>query len=305
MSIALKEFERLLQHSLRIRIQPKPLNLSERRQIYRELQRYGDILIFKSFHVSPRKGKTTSLFAFAPWGAHAETWLLLQYDPSYASDDTLVVFRDAQAADSVRAACPRTFSLTRREFDPVSLHWTHAIQPDQRKSPQDQNQRAERPSFPLGESIRTVRFDRTLQGESKEARKARILVPNPRDPSRGPLPEEVKFHVHAFPWQKNHLELLERSSFWGPFKLQVSMMQRTLAATVPMLGLSDIDVYQHSTPNFLTKRRRRQVEKEPTLREFHEQYQVMASKSRGEEGAARQVAERQKTAMADILGLDL
>ena len=54
----LKYGARFLRHAARLSIQPRPINLAERRQIYDHLHQYGDILLFKSLYVSSHDCRT-------------------------------------------------------------------------------------------------------------------------------------------------------------------------------------------------------------------------------------------------------
>jgi hypothetical protein len=191
----------------------------------------------------------------------------------------LAIFRAADSVDDLLKACPLKFSIERVQ--------------EQDEQPEGADERTLLQEG-LGdiedeEAPRTAVADGAsrIDGEELLAR-PNTLTAHPRTPAyetSDPLYEPRKhksspqdevrprteFRVSAEVWLGKHDDYLERSAYWGPFRVDTrSRIQQDLRRRVPLVGLSDI----HNLKNYpwlrMLRTRQAEMENRMTVREYSE-----------------------------------
>ncbi|KAJ6276756.1 hypothetical protein J3E71DRAFT_226295 [Bipolaris maydis] len=243
----------LAPRSIHIRIVPRPANLSESREIYRVLQKFGELDTFK----------------------------YLRYEYQNPADNVaLAIYRDERSAQRALDASPLRFALE-KVVSPVTIH------PSQSSSSQeDEEDDGDIDSFSTEKTQPIKGIDEILR-PSKLANRSwqststtkPTSKPTPM-PFESPTPpeEQIKqskwFQVTIDRSRAVHQDYIERQPFWKQFNPMRTMSQEDLAKTVPHPGLSDISKRPpnaHRTPNRVLKVMNDYVEtKMPTLRGIFE-----------------------------------
>jgi hypothetical protein len=242
--------------SVHLKIVPRPANLSESREIYRVLQRFGELSMYKS----------------------------LKYEYHNPADNiALAIYRDTASAQRALDASPIRFALekvvehTRDDNDNDS-----ATEP-QHKSDQD-NGDMEAAYYPVNPSKDGI--DEILRPSTLSNRTLPTTTPPPKATSPPPMPFDPPEPLpnNAIPPQTRtrwfqvivdrsravHQDYVERQPYWKQFQPMKSMAQEDLAKQMPHIGLSDISKRppnQHRTPVKVLKQMSEYVEKAmPSLR---------------------------------------
>jgi hypothetical protein len=163
----------------------------------------------------------------------------LYYDHTLnAPDSALVIFRDASASDALQSKRTVEFKLKRRPFAPDPP----------------------RPSMQtVLREIREPGSSRKLKSEGEEGLEA--------DP---PGTVDLPITVQAETWKGKHRGYLERTPFWGSFKIVPSMVQKHLENRVPLPGLSEINMFKPAQPLGFLLRNSKNLAKQKTLMEMYE-----------------------------------
>jgi hypothetical protein len=196
----------------------------------------------------------------------------LQYDRSLNSPDSaLVIFRDQQAFDRLNQLGSFKFSIERRPFNPYDLHWIRERQLSQSSSIGLEYMLDElEGKAPNGDHSK----DSSASKLKEELKGKRLLtgtrIKSPKTDSKVTVQE---FEVKAEPWKGSHRGYLERSTYWGPFQIETSLMQQHLAKIVPLPALSDVKVHRHPMPLPILYRKSRALATAKTLQELYNEGQ--------------------------------
>ncbi|KAF2668875.1 hypothetical protein BT63DRAFT_440932 [Microthyrium microscopicum] len=253
-------------NSLRLTILPKPLNLAERRQIYHHLQTFGDILYFKSLHYNRTIDQPNNY---------------------------LIIYRDASSATRLRQSTPKNLTIQRRPFDPVSLHWPFQTTPSNPPNPLSLSPAPKAPprASPTNiyRSTRSLRFDvnppEGSEAEEEAAAKKRQAI----DATDVDAQTDVQVRMTSAAWRgEQRAELREWAApYWGPFRVEGSMMQRELAMEVPLVGLSDVGgVVKRALPGPILTRRR---DRERVTLGLRQMYKNALKEKKAREGVNKEV----------------
>ncbi|KAH8728469.1 hypothetical protein GQ44DRAFT_577069, partial [Phaeosphaeriaceae sp. PMI808] len=243
--------------SIHLRIVPRPANLSESREIFRVLRRFGEISVFK----------------------------YLRYEYHNPADNiALAIFRDATSAQKALDASPIRFALE-KVIQPANDQESTQSQSQPGTEEDEDDQEADpfhSPKFPAKHGIDEMlrpsdllsRTDppSTTTPPSPQRQQPPMPFDPPNPPPHSPLPRTHTkwFQVtidHAHAVLQDHIE---RQPFWKQYTPMKSMAQEDLAPRVPHVGLSDISkrpMNAHRTPNKVLRQMSEYVERAmPSLR---------------------------------------
>ncbi|EMD59607.1 hypothetical protein COCSADRAFT_164495 [Bipolaris sorokiniana ND90Pr] len=242
----------LAPRSIHIRIVPRPANLSESREIYRVLQKFGQLDTFK----------------------------YLRYEYQNPADNVaLAIYRDERSAQRALDASPLRFALE-KAVSPATTH------PPQSPSSQEEEEGSDIENSSADQIQHTKGIDEILR-PSQLANRSWQSTYTTKPPSKPtPMPfespapsgKQIKqskwFQVTIDRSRAVHQDYIERQPFWKQFNPMKSMAQEDLAKIVPHPGLSDISrrpPNAHRTPSRVLKIMNDYVEtKMPTLRGIFE-----------------------------------
>jgi hypothetical protein len=230
--------------SVHLRIVPRPANLSESREIYRVLQRFGELSMFKN----------------------------LRYEYHNPADNiVLAIFRDENAAQKALDASPIRFALEKVIDQPGE---SYASAPELDDDNEDSSSSL-MPKTPTKNGIDEILRPSTLSTRTERpalatsSPKSTTQPPMPFDPP-APLPNAPKprtrtkwFQVAIDRSRVVHQDYVERQPFWKQFDPTKSMAQEDLAKQVPHIGLSDVSKRPpnaHRTPVWVLKQMSEYVE---------------------------------------------
>jgi hypothetical protein len=149
-----------------------------------------------------------------------------KYDKSLNSPNSaLVIFREKQSFDNLNNLKTFNFKVRRRPFKASDYV-----------------------------NVQTNPSSKT--GNDKLDTKSLPSSPKTAPRSEGEL---VEFKVKVEPWRGNHRSYIERTPYWGPFKIIPSMIQQHLEKMVPLPGLSDVSVDRPPPPLKDLERRSRKL----------------------------------------------
>lgn len=224
----------LASRSVHLRIVPRPANLSESREIFRVLQRFGHVSTYKSLRFE-------------------------YHNP--ADNIALAIFRDPGDAQKALDASPIRFALE-RVVDPNDED--HVLE----LRSQDNPDATLEPKTPTQGGI-----DQILRPSTLSTRTSPSAWPPPKPLSPPPMPFEPPsappqtrtkwFQVTLDRSRAVHQDFVERQPFWKQFQPLKSMAQEDLAKQVPHPGLSDVSkrpMEQHRTPYKVLKTMNEYVE---------------------------------------------
>ncbi|KAF1937664.1 hypothetical protein EJ02DRAFT_329232, partial [Clathrospora elynae] len=233
----------LAPRSIHLRIVPRPANLSESREIFRVLQRFGEISTFK----------------------------YLRYEYQNPADNVaLAIYRDEMSAQRALDASPIRFALEKLGKPPAE---TPAF-PSEEDEDEDHVPSSQSPAKQgIEEILRPSQLiNRTLPSPS-----ASTTPPSPPSMPFDPPPSQSEtkkwtkwFQVTVDRSRAVHQDFVERQPYWKQFHPMKSMAQEDLAKVVPHIGLSDVSKRPpnaHRTPNRVLRVMSEYVEgRMPTLR---------------------------------------
>jgi hypothetical protein len=233
--------------SVHLRVVPRPANLSESREIYRVLQQFGELSMFK--------------------------YLRYEYH-SPADNIVLAIFRDENSAQKALDASPIRFALEKVIQHPDE---SYASEPQQSEHEDDEDTASSpEPKTPtqsgidemLRPSTLSTRIERSAM-PTNSSPKTTTQPPMPFDPP-APLPNAPEprtrtkwFQVAVDRSRVVHQDYVERQPFWKQFNPTKSMAQEDLAKQVPHIGLSDVSKRPpnaHRTPVWVLKQMNEYVE---------------------------------------------
>ncbi|KAH7357572.1 hypothetical protein BKA66DRAFT_427708 [Pyrenochaeta sp. MPI-SDFR-AT-0127] len=236
----------LAPRAVHLRIVPRPANLSESREIFRVLQRFGEISTYKH----------------------------LRYEYQSPADNVaLAIFRDEQAAQQALNASPIRFALE-KDVDGTP-------EPTQPQDEYDDYDTPNLPQTPAKDGIDDVLrpsqlITRTLPSTSNTPSPPSPSSPSlPFDPPASPSPTPTNkwtkwFQVTVDRSRAVHQDYIERQPYWKQFTPMKSLAQQDLAKQVPHIGLSDVSKRPpnaHRTPNRVLRIMNEYVERGmPSLR---------------------------------------
>jgi hypothetical protein len=234
----------LPQRSVHLHIVPRPANLSESREIFRLLQRFGELNTYYS--------------------------LKNQYH-NPADNVALAIYRSTDAAQQALNASPLVFSLereTRLSDDPGNLD-TVAADPGANPPPATSVDVSEMTS----PSELLHRTTTSSPGSSPAAAKP-PTAPLPFTPSPAVPTAKKWFQITLDRSRVVHADFIERQPLYKDFIPMKSMAQLDLEKQVPHKGLSDLGrrgPNAHRTPTRILKSQAAYVEKGmPSLRAISE-----------------------------------
>lgn len=230
--------------SIHLRIVPRPTNLSESREIFRVLQRFGEISVFK----------------------------YLRYEYHNPADNiALAIFRDSTAAQRALDASPIRFALEKVIINPSEYNVQNELNDDDDASLPESNDPKLATKPGIDEILRpSSLLTRTTPPTAPPPKNSPKPPPMPFDPPPAPLTRTKWFQVTIDRSRAVHQDFVERQPYWKYFHPMKSMAQEDLAKQVPHLGLSDVSkrpLNQHRTPNKVLKQMSEYVERVmPSLR---------------------------------------
>ncbi|KAF2730722.1 hypothetical protein EJ04DRAFT_537065 [Polyplosphaeria fusca] len=231
-----------------LRIQPRPANLSESREIFRVLQRFGDISTYRS----------------------------LRYEYHNPADNIAqVIYGDADSAQKALSASPIRFALEKVLPEDG--------EEDAARNDDGDDEPTTRPETPSDDGVdEMLQPSRLLARETRTSSAETRSAPTPTPP-RMPYddrssPKETKpkwFQVTVDRSRAIHQDFVERQPYWKQFSPMKSLAQADLAKSVPHIGLSDVSkrpLHHHRTPNKVLREMSHYVENHmPTLRQLYEE----------------------------------
>ncbi|KAF2197810.1 hypothetical protein GQ43DRAFT_343948, partial [Delitschia confertaspora ATCC 74209] len=237
--------------SVHIRIQPRPADLSESRQILRVLQRFGEISTFR--------------------------YLRYEYH-NPADNSAIAIFRDPESAQRALEASPLRFALEKPLPDDG-----YTEQPQETVEASEEVAMSPPPP-PKSGIDELVRASQLLGRHSSKP-----SAPTTSSPTTPQAPQsttaDIPFHTPSSPKPASekwfdlsldrsrvvHQDFVERQHYWTKFTPMKSMAQEDLAKVVPHVGLSDVSKRgQPRTPNKVLKWMAGNVQRMKTLREMYE-----------------------------------
>jgi hypothetical protein len=247
MSVRRATSQLLPARSVHLRIVPRPANLSESREIFRVLQGYGEMSVFK----------------------------YLRYEYHNPADNiALAIYRDATAAQKALDASPIQFTLQKL---------VNSAETSQKHGEDEEGDgEYEHPTGPVMPTKDGI--DEILRPSTLSVRTQRADAPQPPASAPPPMPFDpahptsTATHVTKSKWfqitvdrsRAVHQDFVERQPYWKQFSPMKSMAQEDLAKQVPHIGLSDVSKRPpnaHRTPNKVLKGMSEYVDKSmPTLR---------------------------------------
>ncbi|KAF2476063.1 uncharacterized protein BDR25DRAFT_310464 [Lindgomyces ingoldianus] len=257
MSVSWRATSQLLaSRSVHIRIQPRPANLSESREVFRVMQRFGELSTYK--------------------------YLRYEYHAP-ADNSAFAIYRDPDAAQKALNASPIRFSLEE------ILSEDDASKAGSRQSGVTVSDDAITPETPVKDGIEEITRASPLLNRNLPNRQTSLtsLTSSSKSPQSSPsigLPFESPeprgtttkwFQITVDRSRAVHQDFVERQPYWKQFSPMKSMAQEDLAKVVPLIGLSDVSKRppgQHRTPNKVLKLMSYYVDhKMPSLREMYEE----------------------------------
>ncbi|KAF2812970.1 uncharacterized protein BDZ99DRAFT_246898 [Mytilinidion resinicola] len=243
----------LTTRSVHLDIHPRPANLSESREVFRVLQGFGEVDVYKTLRHERPVGAPNSAFA---------------------------IYRDPEAAQKALSASPIRFALetvveSEAREDAV---WTSSEKVEdegnmtQNAPVKDGVEEITRPSLLLNQipEQRQVKFGHIpLEHTSSEA--AEEAQEQNQAPEKAALKVVRWFHVNVDRTRAVYQDYVERQPFYSDFSVAKSMMQEDLAKRVPHVGLSDVTIRDgnfHRTPIKILQRRIKEISKIKTLRQL-------------------------------------
>ncbi|KAF2032981.1 hypothetical protein EK21DRAFT_109436 [Setomelanomma holmii] len=246
MSVRRATTQLLPARSVHLRIVPRPANLSESREIFRVLQRFGEISVFK----------------------------YLRYEYHNPADNiALAIFRDSTAAQKALDASPIRFALEKVIQRPNDQESEQEDEDDDTEAPSKQP-----PKDGIDEILRPssllTRTGPTTPVHTDPPTTASPTLPfDPPSPSpHAPKPytRTKWFQVTVDRSRVVHQDFVERQPFWKQFHPTKSLAQEDLVKKVPHVGLSDVSKRPpnaHRTPNKVLRQMSEYVERVmPSLR---------------------------------------
>ncbi|EAT78522.2 hypothetical protein HBI56_185190 [Parastagonospora nodorum] len=235
----------LASRSVHLRIVPRPANLSESREIFRVLQRFGELSMYKSLRFE-------------------------YHNP--ADNIALVIFRDANAAQKALDASPIRFALD-KVVDPNDED--HLLELRSQDNAEDTHETTPATQSGIDEILRPSVL--TTRASPPASPPPKPLTPPPmpfESPSAPPQTRTKWFQVTVDRSRAVHQDYVERQPFWKQFQPMKSMAQEDLAKQVPHSGLSDVSkrpMNQHRTPVRVLKTMNEYVEyRMPSLKGMFE-----------------------------------
>jgi hypothetical protein len=249
MSVRRAASQLLPSRSIHLKIVPRPANLSESREIYRVLSRFGELSMYKS----------------------------LKYEyHNPASNIALAIYRTPDSAQRALNASPIRFALE-KSIDP-----TTDPSPETTLTPEDDDADMHTSYEPVPDStagIKEILGPSTLSVRTSTTTispKSHRAPPMPFDPPQplphSPIPTKRTrwFQVIVDRSRVVHADYVERQPYWKYFQPMKSMAQEDLAKQVPHVGLSDVSkrgMNEYRTPIRVLRDMSEYVEKVmPSLR---------------------------------------
>ncbi|KAL1601272.1 hypothetical protein SLS59_005426 [Nothophoma quercina] len=228
--------------SVHLRIVPRPANLSESREIFRVLQRFGEINTYKH----------------------------LRYEYHNPADNVaLAIYRTPEAAQQALNASPLRFALE-REVNSSEPSTTEDAEEDPASLP-----RATSTDNISSMTSPSKLLNRTAPSTPTPAPSKPTPMPFSAPPAKATTTKW--FQVTVDRSRAVHQDFVERQPLWKQFSPMKSMAQEDLSKIVPHAGLSDVSKRPpnaHRTPNKVLRRMGQWVESEmPTLRGLWEESQ--------------------------------
>lgn len=230
--------------SVHLRIVPRPANLSESREIFRVLQRFGEMSTFK----------------------------YLRYEYHNPADNiALAIYRDSAAAQKALDASPIRFALER-----AATH-EDGDREAQNTFDETEDEDVPKPTEPTNETSNPTKDDledilsppRLATRPSPTTPPSQIPKPTLPTPAQT-TPATKHFQITLDRARTVHQDYIERQPFWKHFNPMKSMAQEDLAKKVPYPGLSDVSkrpANAHRTPNKVLKQMSEYLERGmPSLR---------------------------------------
>ncbi|RAR06259.1 hypothetical protein DDE83_007014 [Stemphylium lycopersici] len=238
----------LAPRSIHVRIVPRPANLSESREIYRVLQKFGDMDVFK--------------------------YLRYEYQ-NPADNSALAIYRDEISAQRALDASPLRFALETYIPSPAESRKPLPSEQDAEHQPANQTP----PNHGIDEVLRPSQLAaRTLRPTPSPPPPKPTPMPFESSSSSAKAEKQSKwFQVSLDRSRAVHQDYVERQPFWKQFSPMKSMAQEDLAKTVPHAGLSDVSKRPpnaHRTPVRVLNIMNEYVENRmPTLRGIAENHE--------------------------------
>ncbi|KAH6643212.1 hypothetical protein C7974DRAFT_448286 [Boeremia exigua] len=238
--------------SVHLRIMPRPANLSESREIFRVLQRFGEM----------------------------DTYKYLRYEYHNPADNVaLAIFRTPDAAQKALDASPLRFSLERATSTP----------PPSSADPEDDPSTL--PAASPSSDLSAMTTPSPLLVHTPPAPAPSPTPPSTPFPFAAPPPKPTAlkwFQVTVDSSHAVHQDFVERQPLWKQFTPMKTMAQQDLVRIVPREGLSDLGKRPpnaHRTPIKILKSMSKYVEYGmPSLRKMWEERKEW--EERGEERGA-------------------
>ncbi|KAF2277821.1 uncharacterized protein EI97DRAFT_374163 [Westerdykella ornata] len=256
----------LATRSVHLRIQPRPANLSESREIYKVLQQFGEISTYKSLRYE-------------------------YHNP--AANSALAIFSTAEAAQRALDASPIRFALEKVVPD----HFSTGALEGAKLGDEDIDSETQTPppsQQPVKDGIDDMLEASPLltpplpddNNTTTSSTSSSSSSPTISKKKEAPLPFESElqqkgklqtkwFQVTIDRSRVIHQDYVERQPYWKDFSPMKSLAQEDLAKTVPLIGLSDVSKrppHAHRTPNRVLKTLAEYVENHmPTLKVLWEE----------------------------------
>ncbi|KAH7112450.1 hypothetical protein B0J11DRAFT_184105 [Dendryphion nanum] len=258
MSFARRAASQLLSsRSVHLRIQPRPANLSESREILRVLQGFGELSTYK--------------------------YLRYEYH-NPAANIALAIYSDEAGAQKALNASPIRFALEKLVDDTK-------LTGERQLSEGSVGDDSITPDSPANDGVDEITELGSLVNRMP---KDPPRIPDLRD---GSLPDStVKSQPTLMPFEQPsqvrmvstkwfqvtvdrsrvvHQDYVERQPYWKQFSPMQSMAQQDLSKSVPHIGLSDVSkrpIHAHRTPNRVLASMANDVEyKMPSLKRMYEE----------------------------------
>ncbi|KAL1612902.1 hypothetical protein SLS60_001132 [Paraconiothyrium brasiliense] len=231
MAVRRASSELLAQRFLHLRISPRPQNLSESREIYRVLQRFGEISKYYNMN--------------------------FEYH-SPAPNSALLIYRDSTSAQAALDASPIRFSLERTQHEPKTAQDTddYAIS-DSFDRDEDPSTLPEETTPGIDEIMAPSGLLTRTSPTPKGAAEAEKDPPLPFAPPQKQAKTVSRwFQVTVDRSRAVHQDYIERQPYWKQFEPMKSIAQLDLARKVPHAGLSDVSKrppHAYRTPNHVLK----------------------------------------------------
>lgn len=259
MSVVRRASSQLLSaRSVHLRIVPRPSNLGESREIYRVLQRYGEIDVFKWLKVRMTgDGRELVLIVFAQYEYH-----------NPLNNIALAIFRNDAAAQRALDASPIRFALEKTVAIPIEdAQFVNDV--DEQDTNEDTSNDSSTDTTPSDQSPKDTIDDilrpSTLSTRTIPTTKPQPTTPSPSSPTNLPYSPAPSQSTTTIPTTQTkhfqiiidhsytvHADFVSRQPYWKYFAPMKSMAQTDLAKKVPHIGLSDVSKRPpnaHRTPN--------------------------------------------------------